>query len=342
MPKKQILIFGNYGGQNRGDEMILSGLLSAIPQALFEVCAVSSNPELTSKNHNVSAIFPPPFGFRSLFRRGSFSIFSAIRRSDFVIFGGGGLLQNRERKAIFLWAFYIAMVRFFRKKILFVGNSIGPLDGILAKKLAQNALSRAKFLSVRDAESFDFLKKIGREKQSLLATDCVFLLPKFPAQKKRKGTLIALRGDGDISARKIKTLFSSLPKPIFAISQDAVDEDFSRELGIKILSPESLEKVKSTFSSVELVLTSRLHGGIFSLMAETPFVCFSAAPKVRHFFAERGMEEMIFPEKFSRKKVLACLSRIRKDEKYIGFLRKIRRDEARKAKNLLPIFLQKD
>lgn len=342
MPKKNILIFGNYGGQNWGDEMILSGILSAIPHAFFEVSVVSSDPHFTSRIHGVSAFFPPPFGLRSLFRRGNFSVFSVIQKADFVIFGGGGLLQDREKKAIFLWSFYVAVVRFFRKKILFVGNSIGPLSRPFSRVLAKNALSTTPFFSSRDQASLDFLKEIAKEKQSFGSTDCVFLLSKFPAQKKRKGTLIALRGDGHISVKKIKSIFSLLPKPIFAIAQDSVDENFAQEMGVEVLTPKNLREVKKAFSQAELVLTSRLHGGIFSLMAETPFVCFSAAPKIHSFFSERDLGEAIFPEAFSRKKLSSFLLKIQKDKEFFRVLRRIRQNEAKKAKNLLPIFLQKD
>ncbi len=321
--------------------MILSGLLSALPP-FFEVCVVSSNPAMTQDLHRVSAVLPPPAGFRSFFRRGSFAIFSRIKKADFVLFGGGGLLQNREKKAIFLWAFYAAIVRFFRKKMLFVGNSIGPLQGFFAKNLAKNALSAAKFFSARDDFSLEFLKKIQREKIGISATDCVFLLPKFPRKKKRKGTLLSFRGDGNISPQKIQALFPFLPEPIVAFAHDRVDEDFAKKLGIPIMTPQNIEEVQFLFSERELVLTSRLHGGIFALCAETPFLCFSAAPKIRHFFEERGLQEVIFPENFSRKKITECLSKIKKEEKYSAKLRKIRISESKKAKNILPIFLQKD
>ena len=337
MKKAKILLFGNYGGQNWGDEVLLSGILSGISPS-FEILVVSSDPDFTRQIHGVDAVLPPPAGIRSFFRRESFRFFSVLKSADFVFFGGGGLLQNREKSAIFLWFFYAKITQFFQKKIFFVGNSIGPLSGFLAKFLAQSALKTAKFFSARDAFSFEFLKKIGKKKVAIAATDAAFLLPKFPEKKRRSGTILVFRGDGNISARKIKNLFSALPKPISAIAMDKIDEKWAKKIGVKIQKPKNLAELKSFFAGAKLVLSSRLHGAIAALCAETPFLAFSAAPKIRNFFAERGIGDAVFPEKFSRKKVL---QKIQKMQKNPLPLKKIRILERKKAKNILPPLFQK-
>jgi len=63
----KIVIAGNYGANNLGDEMILEGLLKllndVVPDA--KITVLSSEPKDTKKRHKVKSLNLFPAGFRS-------------------------------------------------------------------------------------------------------------------------------------------------------------------------------------------------------------------------------------------------------------------------------------
>lgn len=342
MKKKNILLFGNYGGQNWGDESILSGLLCDLPKNHFHITVVSSDPQKTKESYGIEAILPPPFGIRSLFSE-SLGVFSSIRKADIILFGGGGLFQDREKKAIFLWGYYWLCCKILKKKLVFVGNSVGPLSSFCSRFIAKRAFLSAPFISVRDESSQNLLLSLGIPRVRIaLATDAAFCARKLPEPKTRKGTLLLFRGDGRITPDQIRPLLRHLPSPVSAIAMDKIDEDLAKDLGVSLKKPSSLMDLKREIVSARLVLSSRLHGGILALQAETPFCVFSAAPKVRHFFSQRGLFPLLFEEDFEpealQKKIRAIQRSFKKTQ---NILSKVRLQEMRKTKNILPLFLQK-
>lgn len=346
MKKKSLLLFGNYGGQNWGDEAILSGLLSALPQDIFDITVVSRNPKKTKKDFGVHSVFFPAAGIRSFFR-GLFHPTllggrQAIQKADIVVFGGGGLFQNREKKAIFLWSYYAFLCFFFHKKVVFVANSLGPLDGFLAQWLAKKVFLKAKSISVRDMASVFLLKELGIPKQKIvLATDAIFLARKKPAPKRKKGTLLALRGDGNFSVEKIKNTISSFPQPVSAIAMDEIDITFAKKLGVPLLHPQNISELFSVFAKVECIVSSRLHGNLLAIHNETPFLALSAAPKVQNFLEERGLIHLVFPEKITSLQLIKKAKEIfRQKTQWKKILSTVRKTEQKKAKEILPIFLQ--
>jgi len=345
MRKKKILLFGNYGGQNWGDECILTGMLSLLPQKRFDITVISSDPKQTKKLHGVNAVFPPPFGIRSLFRGGLRETISAIREADFILFGGGGLLQNREKKAIFLWSFYVRCCTFFRKKILFVANSLGPLNGKSAKKRAKKILKSARFLSFRDLFSQKLASSWGMESKANLATDAIFCLRKAPKAKRRRGTLLCLHGNDVFSLEKIKKILPALPKPVEIISMDQVDKNLTtkitQDLSIKEYVPQNISDLRQKFSNKKLVLSSRLHGVLLALQQETPFFSLSKTDKIQHFLEERKLSDLILGTRWSPQAFIKKLKKFQKEEKkFQKQCTEIRKQEKKQSENILPFFLQ--
>lgn len=70
--KKQIVVCGNYGASNLGDEAILGGLINLIKSTWphSEITVMSARPRQTSRYFQVSSIMPFPAGLRSFFASG--------------------------------------------------------------------------------------------------------------------------------------------------------------------------------------------------------------------------------------------------------------------------------
>jgi len=292
--------------------------------------------------HHAGAVFPPPFGLRSLIRGGLTQTLRALKSADIILFGGGGLFQDREKKAIFLWAWYFFVASRRKKKILFVGNSVGPLSNRLSKWLVQKVFAHIRFISLRDAHSKELLRSLGvPDERMVLASDAAFLLRKLPEKKRRRGTLIIIRGDGKVTKKSLSHILKNLPKPIRFLPMDAIDHEFSKTHSQDILLPETLSQLRDAFRSARIVVSSRLHGGILALQAETPFVMLRAAPKVEHFFSERGFSDVVFKES-SRPSTIGkkCRALLKNNVQWKRKAKQARLLEQKNAKSILPYFLK--
>ncbi len=339
---KKLLLFGNYGGINWGDEAICAGLISALKKTDFETTVVSANPRFTMQEHSVASVPRPPFGLRSFLKLTSFFRFLlALRATDLVIYGGGGLFQDREAKAPLLWSYYVWWARRFQKKYIIIANSVGPLVTESARKHARKAFLGARFISVRDQASQKMLVKLGiPNERIIIATDAVFLLRKLSAPKSKKGTLLMIRGDGKMSSKRIKKLCKekALPKPIRCAVMDSLDTNFAHKSGVPIVMLGDIGTLRKEISNSRLVISSRLHGNLLALLENTPFLALSAAPKIRSFFEDRGLSDHIIAETASTKKIASSCIVIQK--KSTRDFQQIRTVERKSASNILPLLLQ--
>lgn len=293
---KKIVIFGNYGGQNIGDEFILKNFASYLKNN-FDLTVVSSNIFYTKKHHLVHCISPPPFGFRSLLKFKLFDFIKALKYSDYIVFGGGGLFQDNEPKAIFLWFYYFLICSFFKKKIFIVANSIGPLNLRLSKIIVKYIFSRVDFISLRDLESKKLLDKLNVKNKSVVCTDAVFLNKLGTKKIKNKsGSIIMLRGDTKIRKLKLDFLKKVLPKPIEFLAMDRIDEKDIHKNFQKFID---LNLVQEKIQNSKIVVSERLHGGILALKFTTPFLMLNSVPKIKNFFSYRGLENLVFENNFN-------------------------------------------
>lgn len=143
-------ISGYYGFKNFGDETILSILIDHLKQLGVDVTVFSSDTDFTSKAYNVNSV-------------GSFDIKNVIKRikeTDFLISGGGSLLQDvTSLKSLVYYSFIITMALFFNKKVIIFAQGIGPLNSKLAQIIVKNILKHCSLVTVRDEQSLNLLSK---------------------------------------------------------------------------------------------------------------------------------------------------------------------------------------
>ncbi len=341
---KKLLLFGNYGGQNWGDEAICAGLIAALQKTKVHITVVSADPDFTMAHHpGIVAVYRPPFGFRSFFAvHRLWGFVSALRDADLVLYGGGGLFQDREAKAPLLWWYYTRWAKWFGKKYIFVANSVGPLAKISSRFFARAAFRDARFISVRDTDSQKILLHLGIADQKIVvATDAAFYLRKSAVRAPRKGTLIIIRGDGKISIKRIQKLLinKAFPKPIRLVSMDNLDKLFVQKNGIKQSKFSHLTELRKNIARSQLVISARLHGCILALLEETPFVALVAAPKIKSFFIDRSLKHAILPENSSENTIVTCAQHVLLPSE-AKKLRSLRQKECQHAQNILPFFLQ--
>ncbi|MBI5414486.1 polysaccharide pyruvyl transferase family protein [Candidatus Peregrinibacteria bacterium] len=324
--RKTLLIFGNYGLPNWGDEGILAGIRRRIDQKAWKILVVSPFMKNIAIEHKLLAIPPPPSTIFSLGKwilTGKFfKTYTAVKNADLVIFGGGGLFQELPKKALSIWRRYFRFCVFFKKRILLIGNSFGPFRSQRSLRKTGNLLSSASFCSVRDENSLNILRDMhfpaGR---SFLATDAAFLLPaKRSGPLKKSGILICLR-NGDLSkeyldeirkfcrqVEKKKQKVEFLPMQITR----SADDKLAAKLGIPLFLPKNLTEVRTKIAESEFLLGNRLHSGIFAMLSSTPFLIIPSRPKIQNFFTSCGLPKMLLSGKITAQKIMKKYEHLKK------------------------------
>lgn len=175
--KKNIkcIIFGNFGAMNIGDEAILAGEIQQLQQIPnISITVVGRYPKEIKRLHKVNAV--------SLYTL--HEIRKEIKKADFVIVGGGGLINKVERNIIgFFYQLYMLLVFFFlprmyKKKLYITGIGIYDNANKFIITIALIFFKQASLISVRDHHSQDFLKK--KNVHSHLYKDNSFLMELTP------------------------------------------------------------------------------------------------------------------------------------------------------------------
>lgn len=222
-PKPQLVLVGNFGAGNFGDELILAGFLQRLKNPKFclqlnSACAPAKLPKLTQAQITIlaakpilaEAIHPDqnlnfvpqlPAGLRSLSRWNWFSTYRAFRKANVIIFPGGGLFTDFESwHAILIWSLPVLLAKILGKPICFYGQSVGPVHSTLAQKILRKILPWGNLWEVRDKQSVTELQKLKVPMQKIvcaqdsalhLITQNIPKSPKYP--KSPRKILLALR-----------------------------------------------------------------------------------------------------------------------------------------------------
>jgi polysaccharide pyruvyl transferase WcaK-like protein/peptidoglycan/xylan/chitin deacetylase (PgdA/CDA1 family) len=156
-PKKKLrcMIFGNFGAMNLGDEAILAGVLQELGSLKdLELNIVSRYPGEIKRLHRKQAI-----SFINLFK-----IISEIRKSDFILIAGGGIICKADRGVvglmyqIYMLVVYMLIPKLFNKKVYAVGIGVYENTNPIILKFASFLLKTLDLVTVRDFHSYELLK----------------------------------------------------------------------------------------------------------------------------------------------------------------------------------------
>ncbi len=291
---KNILISGYYGFNNAGDELVLQEIIRGL-SSLDEnnkITVLSAAPKLTSTKYDVESV-----------NRWEISkVLNSILKTDYLISGGGSLLQDKTSKNGILYYLGIILVgRIFRKKIIIFSQGIGPVTSKRNIFLLKNIISLADYISVRDKDSFEFLKRIGVKKEIVLSGDPVFLISSIDGDKQKR-----LWKQCGLEEEKKLILVSLRPwdniEKIIEETQAFLEEFDRKEYQIKYLAfhqGEDEKVLKNSIPEMDTIKTPlmpedfitligssfltvgmRLHSLILAAALEIPFISISYDPKV--------------------------------------------------------------
>lgn len=292
----RFLISGYYGFGNLGDEallrVIVSQLKSRHPYAGIDV--LSAVPDQTAHELQIEAT--PRWDAKAIRR--------AIDRSDVVISGGGGLLQNATslRSLVYYAGIIRAAGRANRKAMIFA-QSVGPLD-FWGRALVKECCKTLSGATVRDRRSVEMLTPLVPSAVRVEHTaDPVFLYdaPEDPVDLSSEG----LGPQSDplviVSVRKATGMKDRLDVVARAVDRLAVrhgarvaflpiggtaDAEVSTLVIRKcksapVLLPEcTLERAANVIRRAKAVVGMRLHALILAARYAVPLLAIPYDPKV--------------------------------------------------------------
>jgi polysaccharide pyruvyl transferase CsaB len=332
----RILITGHYGGINLGDDAILCSLVASLRKIFgnsISFTVFSHNPRLTGEMVAVNAI--KHVTFCSSIVKQIADMVKAINKSDLIIIGGGGLLQDEfNLKTIPRYLLPAIIGRLRHKRFVFYALGVGPLNTRYSKSLIRLVSSQAAFISVRDNESKETMAGLGLKEVDVVP-DPVFLLPKCDekmtrqilreediGQNRASRIGVSLREIYHTSRRKVRSMMElseqqkqdivlSLEKVaertggmlVFFCTDNVLDKKISEEISQRCKCDTRLitadkycpTEFAGLLGSMDIVITMPLHSAIIASISHIPIVAIDYNPKVRNFMRLIGQEEYLLP-----------------------------------------------
>ena len=301
-----VVMSGYYGFSNAGDDAILEAIQQAIHEASDHICvtALSNDPELTRRQYGLEAI--PRFRV--------WKVFSALRRCDALLSGGGSLLQDTTSTRSLLY--YLTVIRCAHrlgKPVMLYANGIGPVRRPANRRRVKRVVEQATLITLRDHSSARELQDMGVTRTDLHVTaDPVFHLS--PAPETRGEELLAGAGvapgtpfvavsvrdwpdTGDF-CRQLAQLCDHLHREyglavLFLLMQPSRDrataqqvQSFMAEPSCLLDTPCTPRELMAVLGKAKLCLAMRLHTLIFAARMAVPSMGLVYDPKVDSYLKE--------------------------------------------------------
>lgn len=304
-------IIGNYGATNVGDNAILKSIIEHHQHHKFLV--FSANPSKTHSELDVKVASIFPLGLRSFFRHGFRRSMRDLKSVDAVIFGGGGLMQDDQPYACFLWAWQIFWVKWFDKPYFIYATGVGPLKSRIGRWLTRYVYKDAVGITVRDRLSFNTVKSLGLQTDNIEVTaDPVFLLHRSEAELESRAPhtyLISLRPWLKYNAKMIATFTNFLLKLkndkkarlIFVSMQQIKEADrqvidpIIKRVGGELFVPANFNELLNLMRHSEFAIGMRYHFLVAALLTKTPSLAISYSHKVDSLFKNSSLEPYHLP-----------------------------------------------
>lgn len=322
-----VTITGFYGAGNTGDEAILSAIIKSVrgeyPDATFTV--LSFDPSTTKAEHNVDSLYRPNFG-RNWVKMRFREMYRTVERSDVVIVGGGGILQNvHNDMTVPRYLQTAVLAKALGTPVVYYGVGAGPIEGRVLEAQLRAVCNAGDSIIVRDEHSKHCLESIGiGETLIKVGVDPVFALE--PVSDDRAENMLereGVRTDRElfgvsvrhhelpeqakegiarfldkVSEEQMEVVFIPFGKGAES-SDRSVSKGIARRMEsdnrVHVLSDKyQPEMILGFVEQMDFVLGMRLHSVIMAATAEVPVLGIPYHPKVRSTLHRLGYEERHF------------------------------------------------
>ena len=273
-----ILICGYYGYGNMGDETLLSVIVRELRKRnpRLRLCAFSATPEKTKVYHLIDAV--SRFDFAEIAEK--------MKRSKILLFGGGNLLQDKtSTHSLLYYTHILRMAKKYGLKILIYANGIGPILSKANQNRVKEALSLADSISLRDRDSFLFVKSLDSKQNIRLTFDPAILTESsgriFPY--KNYFVIAPKKTSPDCTEHLISLIrgFSEKTKftPVIVSMYDDQDLCYAKKIACRtngqFCALKRAEDCIALLEKAALLISSRLHGLVYATVATCPMLGYS-------------------------------------------------------------------
>ena len=290
--KSDILICGYYGYGNMGDETLLSVIIRELRhrEPSVRICALSATPEKTKAYHLIDAV--SRFDFSRIAEK--------MKNAKILLFGGGNLLQDKtSTHSLLYYTHILRMAKKYGLKILIYANGIGPIASEVNQLRVKKAIALADSISLRDKDSFLWVKNLYPEQNIRLTFDPAILTEHsdriFPYEN--YFVVVPKRTLPDCTEKLISMIrFFSEEKhlqPIIVSMYDGQDLNYAKKIAAytdaQFCHLERAEDCVSLLEHAELLISSRLHGLVYATAAACPMLGYSDDKKLFSYLDYIGL-----------------------------------------------------
>ncbi len=272
----RVAVSGYYGFGNTGDEAIALAISRELRAQGHTPLLLSNTPAETARL----------YGCESAARMKPAALLGALLRSQVLLSGGGGLLQDKtSARSMAYYLGVISLARRLGKRVVIFNQSIGPLSEEGGARVAR-AL-RGLRVVVRDRGSLETLERLGVTAE--LGGDPALLLAPTPGLTRDENTVVvAPRGDVQAAMPALHGTVAALRsggRRVVALSfMPSHDDDAARGLGAdEVVSTQDPQVALDLIAQSGFVIGVRLHAVILAAAAGVPFAGVAYDPKVEGF-----------------------------------------------------------
>jgi polysaccharide pyruvyl transferase CsaB len=293
----KVVVAAWIGAGNVGDELLFMALRHELVRLGLEPVALSLDPTATRSLHDVPAVMHT-------------SVWAALGQSSGLVFGGGGLAQDRTSGLSPIYQFARPWLASRRgRSIVAVGLGAEPLRHRSSALVIRNGLAGAEAVVARDAASAGVLSAAGVP-DVIRGADLAFLLDPLPAPPDVQDRLVVSLappvGSGGsvpswlrrgVQQPAIDRVAASIAPHLdrLALVSDStvrfVAMDPQRDAALHLavadrltcdveVAHATLGSVRAEFAAARVVIAARYHACVAAALAGRPLVALSYAPKV--------------------------------------------------------------
>ena len=303
------IICGAYGHGNAGDDAILKSIIQSVQELddTMPITVLAKNTQSIKKRYRVNSLYT--FNLPKMF--------SAMGKSVLYINGGGTLIQNAtSRRSLWYYLFTLRLAKFLGNKVDMYGCGIGPVRGERNIRLVKKVLDKSvDTITLREKDSMEELEGFGvKRPEILLSSDPALVLkPASPLDVDIYLKKHGLAPDGKYICFMLRTWqgFESKAAAFAACADNAYqwygltpvflslnifhDTAAAQKVAKHMKSPYHIlddraepELLIGLLSRMDVVVSMRLHGLIFSSVSGVPLVGVSYDPKIGSFLKYLG------------------------------------------------------
>lgn len=159
----RVAVSGYYGFNNTGDEAILAALITTL-RALapgVDITVFSHCPRETRRLFEVRAVN----------RWNPMGVILSLLRSDLLLSGGGGLLQDVTGvRSLCYYLAVVTLAKLFGKPVVYYAQGVGPVRTRFGRWLTRLVSNKVDLITVRDQASREDFIKMGVHRPPIVVT----------------------------------------------------------------------------------------------------------------------------------------------------------------------------